>query len=140
MAQAKVVETINAAADRVWGQLGDFAGVKPGPGIDRVDYEGDGVGMTRAIHLANGGAVVERLQHHDAAAHTFTYAIINDDSPLPFTNYSATVALTDNGDGSTTVDWTGTFEPRGIEEAKGIKIASGIYTNAIGAARKTLEG
>ena len=75
MAEVKVVEKINACVDRVWAQLGNFAGIQPGPGIDSVEYEGEGVGMTRAIHLANG-TVVERLDHHDAATKTFSYAII----------------------------------------------------------------
>ena len=137
MAQAKVVETIDAEAEAVWQQLGDFAGMGPGPGIDGVDYEGEGVGMVRTIRTP-GGNIVERLENHDASARTFTYAIINDDGPLPFANYSATVKIADNGDGTTTVDWTGTFDSHGVDDAKAIKIASGIYARAIQGARSAL--
>ncbi len=137
MAQAKVVETIEASADAVWQQLSDFGGIKPGPGIDAVEFEGEGVGMLRRMHLPNG-IVEERLEIHDSVARTFTYVILNDDNPLPFTGYSATVSMTDNGDGTTTVDWTGTFEPRGVEESKAVRIATGIYTGMIKAARKAL--
>lgn len=137
MAQAKVVEKIDAPVDAVWQMLGNFSGLQAGPGIDSVEYEGEGVGMVRTICMPNG-KVVERLEVHDADARTFTYAIINDDGPLPFANYSATVNMTDNGDGTTTVDWTGTFEPRGVNEEKAIKIASGIYSGAIQGARKAL--
>ena len=137
MTEAKVVETIAADAEAVWQRLGDFKGIQAGPGIDSVAFEGEGVGMVRTINTPNG-AVVERLENHDAGVRTFTYAIINDDSPLPFANYSATVNIADNGDGTTTVDWTGTFEPRGVDEAKAIRIASGIYTGAIQGARKAL--
>ena len=84
------------------------------------------------------GLVVERLELHDEATHTFTYAIINDDCPLPFSDYSATVVMTDNGNGGTDIEWTGTFEPKGVDEAKAIKIASGIYTGAIARSRKNL--
>ena len=138
MAEVKVVEKINAGVDRVWAQLGNFAGIKPGPGIESVEYEGDGVGMTRAIHLANG-TVVERLDHHDAETKTFSYAIINDDSPLPFSNYSATVQLRSNEDDTTTVEWAGRFDPKGVAEEKAVKFASGIYANAINGARLALE-
>ena len=137
MAQAKVVETVAAQADAVWEILGNFAGMQPGPGIDAVDYEGEGVGMVRTIRTPNG-IIVERLENHDAGLRTFTYAIINDDGPLPFSDYSATVNITDNGDATCTVDWTGTFEPRGVEEEKAIRIASGIYNGAIKGAKKTL--
>ena len=138
MAQAKVVETINAPIDQVWDQLGNFSGIEPGPGIEAVEYEGEGVGMTRSIHLANG-SVVERLDHHDSVGHTFTYAIINEDGPLPFVNYSATVLLKSESDKVTTVEWTGSFDPKGVDQAKAEKIASGIYTNAIQGARKALN-
>ena len=137
MANARVVETIKADAEAVWGRLGDFASIRPGPGIESVDYSGERVGMVRTIRLSNG-EVVERLEMHDPKARTFTYAIINEDSPLPFSDYSATVSITDNGDGTSTVDWVGTFEPRDIDEAKAVRIATGIYANAIKGARIAL--
>ena len=64
---------------------------------------------------------------------------INEDSPLPFLNYSATVQLLENEDNTTTVEWTGTFEPRGIEESQAKTIALNMYTNAINGARLELE-
>jgi hypothetical protein len=138
MAQAKVVEQIAASVDRVFAQLGNFAGIKPGPGLESVEYEGEGVGMTRSMGLANG-TVVERLDVYDEAGKTWTYSIINDDSPLPFANYSATVKLADNGDGTTTVDWVGSFDPKGVEEAQAVKFACAIYGNAIKGARAALD-
>ena len=62
------------------------------------------------------------------------YSIINDDSPLPFSNYSATVKISDNGDGSCRVDWTGTFDPKGDSESA-INTATGIYAGAIKGAK-----
>jgi len=138
MAKAKVVEGINAPVDRVWEQLGNFAGLKPGPGIEAIEYTGEGVGMTRNMKLTTG-TVIEQLNHHDPVKKAFSYAIINEDSPLPFSNYSATVQLLSNDDDSTTVEWTGTFEPKGVEEAKAIRFATSIYANAIKNARAELQ-
>jgi hypothetical protein len=94
--------------------------------------------MTRSINMSNG-SVVERLDVHDSGEKVFTYSIINEDSPLPFSGYSATVCLADNGDGSTAVDWTGSFDARGVEDEKAVKLAKGIYSNAINNAKKLLE-
>ena len=138
MAQAKIVENIAVPAHRVFAQLGNFAGVKPGPGLEAVEYDGEGVGMTRTMKLANG-TVVERLDAYDEAARSWTYAIINEDSPLPFANYSATVQILDNGDETSTVNWVGTFDARGVGEAQAVKLACAIYTNAIKGARTVLE-
>ncbi|NKB99085.1 MAG: hypothetical protein GKR90_11420 [Pseudomonadales bacterium] len=136
MAEAKVVKKVEASADVVWAELSNFTGIKPGGPIEAVTYEGEGVGMIRNLSMG-GGLVVERLEVHDDAARTFTYAIINDDAPLPFANYSATVNIADDGDGTCTVDWTGTFDAKG-DEAQAINVATGIYAGAIKGARIAL--
>lgn len=138
MATAQVVKSVKAPVADVWAQLGNFAGVQVGGPVESVDFEGEGVGMIRTIGMG-GGQVVERLEEHNEAARRFTYAIINDDSPLPFTGYAATVQLGDNGDNTTTVIWTGTFEPRGIPDADAVNIATGIYAGAIKGAQILLE-
>ena len=138
MAETKVIEKINASLDQVWSNLGNFAGLKPGSGIESVDYKGEGVGMVRSIKLTIG-TVIERLDHYDPEAKNYGYSIINEDSPLPFLNYSATVQLLKNEDNTTTVEWTGTFEPRGIEESQAKTLAFNMYSNAINGARLELE-
>ena len=138
MTETKVVEKINAPLDLVWSNLGNFAGLKPGSGIESVDYKGEGVGMIRSIKLSIG-TVVERLDHYDPEAKNYTYSIINEDSPLPFLNYSATVQLLKNEDNTTTVEWTGRFEPKDIKESQAKTLAHNMYSNAISGARLELE-
>ena len=138
MAETKVVEKINASLDLVWLNLGNFAGLKPGSGIESVEYKGEGVGMTRSIHLSIG-TVEEKLDHYDPEAKNYSYSIINEDCPLPFLNYSATVQLLENDDNTTTVEWTGRFEPKGIEESQAQTMAYNMYSNAINGARLELE-
>ena len=138
MSEAKVVKNIAASADAVFAHLGDFSAIKAGGPIDAVSFEGAGVGMLRTLSM-NGGEVIERLESHDTAAREFSYAILNDDSPLPFQGYSARVVVQDNGDGSCTVDWTGTFEPKGVDESVAVNVATGIYAGGIKGAKLALE-
>ena len=138
MSETRVVEKINASLDLVWSNLGNFAGLKPGSGIKSVDYKGDGVDMIRSIHLSIG-TVEERFVHYDPEAKNYSYSIINEDCPLPFLNYSATVQLLENDDNTTTVEWTGRFEPKGIEESQAQTMAYNMYSNAINGARLELE-
>ncbi len=136
MAEAKVVKDVAAPADKVFEILGAFDGIKKGGPIEDVRYEGEGVGMVRYLTMG-GSQVVERLDVHDSANRVMTYAIINEDSPLPFSNYSATVLVKDNGDDTSTVEWTGTFDPKGDEEAA-INTATGIYAGGIKGAKIAL--
>ena len=137
MLEAKVVETIDAGVDAVWPVISNFRSIQPGPGIDAVDYEGEGVGMTRHIKMANGN-IIERLDALDDANHMFSYSIINEDSALPFLNYSSKVTLEGDGN-STTVTWVGTFESRGIPDEQAIGLASSIYQNLINQARQAVS-
>jgi hypothetical protein len=138
MTKAQVVKQVKAPADAVWAVLSDFAAIKIGGPIESVVYEGTGIGMIRTLGM-NGGRVVERLDVFDPANRTFAYSILNDDNPLPFSGYSAMVKLIDNGDGTTTVEWTGNFDAKEAPEADAIRVATGIYAGAIKGAQIALE-
>lgn len=138
MATAQVVKTVKAPLASVWQHLGNFARIQPGGDIESVEYEGEGVGMVRTLG-SGGRIVVERLEEHNEAARRYTYAIINEDTQLPFFDYTATVQLGDNGDDTTTIIWTGIFEPRGVPEADAIRTVTGIYDGAIKEVKVLLE-
>jgi len=138
MTTVTVSEDIKGKAAAVWAALSDFGGLKVGGPITSFETTGKGVGMVRTIGMG-GGRVVERLDRHDAKAMVFAYSIINDDCPLPVKNYSATVKITDKGDGTCNVNWSGTFEPKGAVEAAS-KVVEGIYRGGIAGARKAVVG
>ena len=137
MTTVQVVESITASAVDVWNILSDFGGIKVGGAIESFAIEGEGVGAVRTI-TTGGGQVIERLDVHDASTFTFAYSIINEDNPLPVSNYSATVKITPDGDNACTVDWSGTFEPKGADEETASTLVRGIYTGGIRGARKVL--
>ena len=137
MTTVTVSEDIKAKAEQVWAALSDFGGIKVGGPITSFETQGKGVGMVRTIGMG-GGKVVERLDRHDAKAMVFAYSITNEDCPLPVSGYSATVKITDKGDGSCNVNWSGTFKPKGAPEADAMKVVEGIYRGGIAGARKAL--
>jgi hypothetical protein len=139
MTTVTVTEDIRGKAADVWALLSDFGGIQVGGPITSVEVEGEGVGMVRTLGMG-GGKVIERLDRLDPAAMVFAYSIVNDDSPLPVRGYSATVTITDKGDGTCNVHWTGTFEPKGSPEADAVKLVEGIYRGGIARARKAVGG
>jgi hypothetical protein len=139
MTTVAVKETVAADAEAVWNILSDFAGIKIGGPITDFQIEGEGVGAIRTITMG-GGKVIERLETFDSVGLTFSYVITNQDSSLPVTNYASIVKITSEGPGACSVEWTGTFEPRGVPEEQAQAIINGIYTGGIQRARKTLGG
>ena len=138
MTTVAVIETINSNAQSVWDILGDFGGIKVGGPITAFTLDGEGVGAVRSITMG-GANVVERLEEFDAAGMALKYAITNDDCPLPVSEYSATIKVISNGDNACTVEWIGTFEPKGAPEEVASKTVKGIYTGGIARARKATE-
>ncbi len=139
MTQVTVSEDIAAEAQAVWEILGDFTGIQVGGPITSFSTEGEGVGMTRNIGMANG-TIVERLEELDQEKMQMSYRILNADAPLPVTDYSSTVRVSTTSAGHCHVNWVGTFEPRGAPEETAASIVKGIYTNFIAAARKATGG
>jgi hypothetical protein len=137
MTTVQVVETIAANANDVFDNLGDFGRIKVGGAITAFEIEGDGVGAVRIITMGDA-QVIERLNVHNKAALEFSYSILNEDNPLPVSEYSSHVKITADSDGSCTVDWTGTFQPKNADEAAAAKVVRGIYTRGIAGTRSAL--
>jgi hypothetical protein len=133
-----VAETVAAAADQVFAVIGNFAGLEKNEMIVDFTVTGSGVGAVRSITLANGGVIDERLEQYDPQARSFTYAIINQQNALPVANYAATVVVTPLDGNSSTITWSGVFEPVGISEAEATTLLGGIYKGGIARTRRRL--
>ena len=137
MATVAIRDELVAPIDRVWACFADFGDLSAwAPGRSRVPVEGRGVGAVRTVEGDGGQPVRERLEAYDPTRYTFTYAMV--ESPFPFTNYVATVRLHDLGGGRTSIDWSSTFEPRGIQTEQVGQMIEGIYRMFIACLEKTL--
>jgi mxaD protein len=133
-----VEEQVAAPADKVFAVIGDFGGLEKNEMITDFSVKGSGVGAVRSITLANGGVIEERLEKHDAASRTFTYAIINEQTALPVKNYVSTVVVTPAGANASTVNWSSTFEPVGMPGEQVQQIIGGVYKGGIARTRQKL--
>jgi uncharacterized protein YndB with AHSA1/START domain len=137
MATATVRDELVAPVERVWTCFADFGDLSAwAPGQSRVTVDGSGVGAVRSVGGEDGPPIRERLEAYDPAEHTFTYAML--DSPFPFTDYVATVRLADLGGNRTAIEWTSTFEPRGVSAAEATETIQGIYRMFVARLKMTL--
>ena len=139
MASALVKDEIESPIAAVWACFADFGDLsKWVPGSPRVELEGAGdrVGAVRKVHGQGGTPICERLETYDTAAKTFSYAIV--DSPFPFTDYVATVKLKEVGPGSTAIEWSSVFAPRGLSAERATEVIEGTYRMFIGRLKESL--
>ena len=138
MARAHINEPVNASADAVWGILGEFGKLLPSPMLKGMTVKGEGVGAIRSIELADGGVVNERCEAYDGPGRSYSYAVIGD-SPMPLTDYLATVTVLPEGAGCR-VDWSSTFKATGMPEKEAVAMIEGIYSGIVQQVRETLKG
>lgn len=136
---------IPASADRVWSIVRDFNGLpETHPGIASSTIEGGAapaeVGCVRALTLADGGQVRERLVALDDRDRSYTYEILT--SPFPIRSYVATIRVrpVTSGDESF-VEWYAHFDADAADEAKlDETFSSGVFATGLGGLRDIVAG
>lgn len=114
MARVFVSSVIDAPPARVWERVRDFNGMpKWHPRIRDSRIENgepsDKIGCVRDFHLQNGDRLREKLFGLSDYDMFCTYGIL--ESPMPLTNYVATLRLTPITDGERTfIEWTAEFD------------------------------
>ncbi|MGL5363505.1 MAG: SRPBCC family protein [Bosea sp. (in: a-proteobacteria)] len=130
MARVYVSSVINAPAAKVWARVRDFNGLPnwhPRIAESRIENgePADKVGCIRNFSLRTGDRLREQLLGLSDYDMVFTYSIL--DSPMPLTNYIATLRLTPITDQERTfIEWSAEFDCAASEEAG---LVDGIGTN-----------
>ena len=114
MARVYVSSVIDAPVAKVWARVRDFNALpRWHPRIRESRIENgepsDKVGCVRNFKLQNGDLIRERLLGLSDYDYFCTYAIL--ESPMPITDYIATLRLTPITDGDRTfAEWSAEFE------------------------------
>ncbi|MBL8587707.1 MAG: SRPBCC family protein [Methylobacteriaceae bacterium] len=114
MARVYVSSIIDAPVAKVWARLRDFNALPrwhPAIRDSRIENgePADKIGCIRNFRLQNGEVIRERLLGLSDYDYFCTYSIL--ESPMPLTDYIATLRLTPVTDGERTfAEWTAEFE------------------------------
>jgi hypothetical protein len=140
MARVYISSIIDAPAAKVWEKVRDFNALPrwhPRIRDSRIENgePSDKVGCIRDFHLQNGDRIRERLLGLSDYDMFCTYAIL--ESPMPLTDYIATLRLTPVTDGDKTfVEWTAEFE---CAPEAAADLVTGIGTNVFQAGFDALK-
>ncbi len=140
MPRVYVSSVIDAPAAKVWERVRDFNALPrwhPLIRDSRIENgePSDKVGCIRDFHLQNGERIREKLLGLSDYDMFCTYSIL--ESPMPLTDYIATLRLTPVTDGNRTfVEWTAEFD---CEEAEAEGLVNGIGTDVFQAGFAALQ-
>jgi uncharacterized protein YndB with AHSA1/START domain len=108
----KVTESvkIDAPPAVVWNRIKDFAALHTWhPAIESsATTDGNNVGSVRTLKLKGGGTIVEILEGYSDAERKYRYRM-TDPGPVPVSNYTSTITVTEGENGGSVVEWRGAF-------------------------------
>jgi hypothetical protein len=145
MARVYTSSVINASAARVWARVRDFNGLSnwhPAIAESRIENgePADKVGCIRNFSLRNGDRLREQLLGLSDFDMFCTYSIL--DSPMPLTNYVATLRLTPITDQDRTfIEWSADFDCAPDKEGELVSnIGGGVFQGGFDALKRAFGG
>jgi hypothetical protein len=130
MPTVSMTTDLGAPADLIWDLVGRFNALGEWhPLVQKSTTTGKAEGATRALKLATGGTLVERLEHVSDAERVYRYSIV--DGPLPVTDCAAEIRVRDRGDGTASVEWSCSFTPACAAEADAVKAIHRLYQSGL---------
>ena len=145
MARVYTSSVINASAARVWARVRDFNGLSnwhPAIAESRIENgePADKVGCIRNFSLRNGDRLREQLLGLSDFDMFCTYSIL--DSPMPLTNYVATMRLTPVTDQDRTfIEWSADFDCALDKEGELVSnIGGGVFQGGFDALKRAFGG
>jgi Polyketide cyclase / dehydrase and lipid transport len=117
---------VKASASTVWSLIGPFCAIKNWlPPVGECIEDGKAP-PTRVLVTKDGkAAFVETQTARSDNEHSYSYAFLS--SPLPVSNYKATIKVTAKNDGSSTITWSGSYTPDEGKEKAASDALIGVY-------------
>ncbi|HED32902.1 MAG TPA: SRPBCC family protein [Gammaproteobacteria bacterium] len=118
MTKVMVSNEFQINSEKLWEEVRQFNNMhKYLPSmITSCEVRGNGEGAKRVCGTENG-EILETLVLLDDSNMVLQYTIDNEDSPLPVSQYTGTVAIKKKGNNLTEFSWSAIFEPKGMSEA-----------------------
>lgn len=121
----------------VWSMIGPFCAIKDWhPAIGSCVEEGGGPAVRTLVTKDGKATFVETQTARSDAEHLYSYSFKS--SPLPVTQYSATLQVTAKSADMSTVTWSGTYTPDSGKEKGASDALQGIYESGLDAIKTKL--
>jgi carbon monoxide dehydrogenase subunit G len=129
--EVQIEREFEFAADDVWVVIADFGNVNWVPGVEKVELEGEGVGMIRHLTVPVFPQLHERLDAIDHEARVLEYSIPAVEY-IGVKNYTARAKVVDLGAGRSRVRWACKADADGASEAEACDKTRAFYEAMLG--------
>jgi hypothetical protein len=126
MVEVRTERDFEVDAEALWAILADFGDIRWIPGIERVDLEGEGVGMIRHVTAPGMPQLHERLDAIDHATMTLDYSLPAV-AYLQVRNYRARARVVALAAGRCRLVWSCRAEADAVDEAQATANTEAFY-------------
>ena len=122
---------------QVWEKIGGWCSISNWhPAVATCETSKEGDAAVRHLTTKDGAKITEKQTAADATSYGYTMT----DTPLPVSNYNATMGVAPSDDGKNTkITWTATFDPKGVSEDDAKKPVEGIFESGLQAIKLAME-
>lgn len=108
---ANAATRLPCSADAAWKVVGDFGGTVLTRGmIDKIDVEGDGIGMVRILHMGGNACVREALVERSETERYYIYKVV-DAGPVNVAQQIGMGQITPAGPNECILSWSTMANP-----------------------------
>jgi uncharacterized protein YndB with AHSA1/START domain len=117
---------VATSAEKLWDALRQPESTPPwsSPMAKVGDSEQSGT-----MRAPGGGTIVQRLQHFSESERLYIYSIAF--SSLPVKDCVTKCRVIDNGDGTSTVEWSSSFSPDGADEDEASRLLRSLFETGV---------
>lgn len=142
---------INAPPEKVWSLISEYCSIKAwNPLITECESDqGSQPDSVRVITLENGEQLKEKLIKYSPDQMTYQYMMVEPNTDaLPINTHGASISVTANGKGGSTVAWKGAFyrsfpgpnPPPELSDEAGHEKVGSFYETGLNHLKKLAEG
>ncbi len=131
MVEVRIEREFDVDADRVWAILADFADISWIPSIEKVELEGEGVGMVRHVTAPGMAVLHERMDAIDHDKMILDYSVPAVEY-LRVKNHRARTRVVGLEGGGCRLIWSCETEPDGVTQAQATANCEAFYEMALG--------
>ncbi len=126
MLNVSIEREFDASAEKLWAMLANFGDISWIPAIEKVELEGEGVGMIRYVTTPGLPTLAERLDaiDHDNMILDYSVPLV---AYMQVKNYTARAQVFKLADNRCRIHWSCKCEADGIDEGQATTNNEGFY-------------
>jgi hypothetical protein len=139
MVEVSIEREFEVCAEKIWAILADFADISWIPGIEKVELEGEGVGMIRHVTAPGLPQLHERMDAIDHEKMILDYSV-PEVAFIQAKNYRARAQVLPLDGEHCRLHWSCRAEPDGVTEAECVAKTEGFYEMVMNWIGEALKG